>query len=149
MLQGLTELDHNATVVSIDGIGAFDLISRGAMLQALWDVSPAALPFVRQFYGNPSRDFWEDDEGVVHEIDQGEGGEQGDPLMPLLFSLGQHAALRAVQRQLQRHYHTGQCFSRVQFAASGTVETRKIPGARWQNTGVESVWSEATWVRHD
>ena len=42
-----------------------------------------------------------DVEGVVHEIDQGEGGEQGDPLMPLLFSLGQHAALRAVQRQLQ------------------------------------------------
>ena len=27
--------------------------------------------------------------------------EQGDPLMPLLFSLEQHAALRAVQRQLQ------------------------------------------------
>ena len=68
---------------------------RGAMLQALQDVSAAALPFVRQFYGNPY------DEGVVHEIDQGEGGEQGDPLMPLLFSLGQHAALRAVQRQLQ------------------------------------------------
>ena len=100
VLQGLTELDYNATVLSIDGISAFDLISRGAMLQALRDVSPAALPFVRQFYGNPSRYLWEDDEGVVHEIDQGEGGEQGDPLMPLLFSLGQHAALRAVQRQL-------------------------------------------------
>ena len=70
------------------------------MLQALRDVSPTALPFVRQFYCNPSRYLLEDDEGVVHEIDQGEGGEQGDPLMPLLFSLGQHAALRAVQRQL-------------------------------------------------
>ena len=28
-------------------------------------------------------------------IPQGEGGEQGDPLMPLLFSLGQHSALDA------------------------------------------------------
>ena len=37
---------------------------------------------------------------MVHEIDQGEGGGQGDPFMPLLFSLGQHAALKAVQRQL-------------------------------------------------
>ena len=29
----------------------------------------------------------------VHTIPQGEGGEQGDPLMPLLFCLGQHPAL--------------------------------------------------------
>ena len=59
-LQGLTELDHNATVLSIDGVGAFDLISRSAMLQGLRDVSPAALPFVKQFYGSPSRYLWED-----------------------------------------------------------------------------------------
>ena len=32
--------------------------------------------------------------GEVHETVQGEGGEQGDPLMPLLFSLGQHARLQ-------------------------------------------------------
>ena len=30
----------------------------------------------------------------------GEGGEQGDPLMPMLFALGQHQALRSVQSQL-------------------------------------------------
>ena len=28
---------------------------------------------------------WEDDGGEVHTIPQGEGGEQGNPLMPLLF----------------------------------------------------------------
>ena len=39
--------------------------------------------------------------GTVHHIEQGEGGEQGDVLMPLLFSsLGQHAVLQAVQDQL-------------------------------------------------
>ena len=37
----------------------------------------------------------------MHTIDQGEGGEQGDPLMPLLFALGQHGALEAVQRTLR------------------------------------------------
>ena len=36
----------------------------------------------------------------MRTIHQGEGGEQGDVLMPLLFSLGQHGALAAVQRQL-------------------------------------------------
>ena len=64
------------------------------MLQGLRDVSPAAPPSVRQFNGSLSRYLWDDDEGAVH---QGEGGEQGDPLMPLLFSLGQHAALNAVR----------------------------------------------------
>ena len=29
------------------------------------------------------------------------GGEQGDPLMPLLFSLGQHASLEALQRRMR------------------------------------------------
>ena len=34
-------------------------------------------------------------------IAQGEGGEQGDPLMPLLFSLGLHGALSAVQARFR------------------------------------------------
>ena len=45
------------------------------------------LPFVLQFCGHPSTHLWEDEQGVVHEIPQGEGGEQGDPLMPALFAL--------------------------------------------------------------
>ena len=56
--------------------------------------------FVLQFYGHPSTHLWEDEEGVVHEIRQGEGGEQGDPLMPALFALGQHQALQAIQGSL-------------------------------------------------
>ena len=47
--------------------------------------------------GSPSSYLWEDFEGVVHEVLQGEGGEQGDALMPALFSLGQHDALVAIQ----------------------------------------------------
>ena len=87
------------TVMPIDGIGAFDLISRRAVLQALMRIEggPAVMPFVRMFYGQGSTYLWEDDEGVVHNIEQGEGGEQVDPMMPLLFALGQHAALTAIQ----------------------------------------------------
>ena len=55
---------------------------------------------VSQFYDSPSTYLWEDDEGVVHGILQGEGEEQGDALMPALFSLGQHRALEAIQARL-------------------------------------------------
>ena len=44
--------------------------------------------FVRYFYGSPSTYLWEDEMGMSHEIAQGEGGEQGDLLMPMLFALG-------------------------------------------------------------
>ena len=83
VVQGLTDLDADTTLLSVHGIGAFDLVSRAA----------------RQFSGSPST-YWWDDEGVTHEIRQGEGGEQGDALMPVLFSLGLHVALCAVNRRL-------------------------------------------------
>ena len=67
VLQALTEADPNATALSID---AHQCIR-------------SHLPYDRQ-----STYFWEDDSGTVHHIVQGEGGEQGDPLMPLSFALG-------------------------------------------------------------
>ena len=101
-LQALTDLNPRTTVLSVDGVGACDLISRGSMLEGLRSIpgGDSVLPFVLQFYGNPSSYLWEDDSGDTHEIRQGEGGEQGDPLMPLLFALGQHRALRSVQSHL-------------------------------------------------
>ena len=38
--------------------------------------------------------------GNSQDIPQWEGGEQGDPLMPLLFALGLHRAVRAVQEEI-------------------------------------------------
>ena len=70
-LQAVTELDQEATVTTIDGISAYDSISRRAMLLGLDGVAGGrqALPFVRL----------EDASGTVHTVHQGEGGEQGDP----------------------------------------------------------------------
>ena len=89
--------------MSLDGISAFDLISRKSMLEGLCRIpgGEQVLPFVRMFYGSPSVHLWEDDSGVVHHIRQGEGGDQGDPLMPLLYSLGQHTALVSIQEMLR------------------------------------------------
>ena len=69
VLQTLTDTTPNATVLSIDGIGAFDLVSREAMFRGLLSVEGGTvLPFVRQFYGTPSTSLWQDDEGAVHDV---------------------------------------------------------------------------------
>ena len=77
---------------------AYDHISRKAMFDAL-DELPIAremLPFLRMFYGQQSRFFVNgcDDE---FDVVQSERGEQGDALMPALFSLGLNLALRSVR----------------------------------------------------
>jgi hypothetical protein len=53
LVQALTQDDANSTVVSIDGIGAFDLMSRNAMLEGLTRLPRAStlLPFCRLFSG--------------------------------------------------------------------------------------------------
>ena len=43
--------------------------------------------------------------GVTKHISQGEGGEQGDPLMPMLFALEQHGSLVAAQGRLRDNEH--------------------------------------------
>ena len=81
-LRTLSELNEATTILSVDGVGA--LVSRSALMQGLVDMPDGVkvLPFVRMFYGTPSQFLWEDELGTVNHIPQGEGGEQGDPLMP-------------------------------------------------------------------
>ena len=73
-LLSVTDMDAAATVLSIDGVGAFDSISRSAMLGALADLPDAsgALPFVKLWYGQPSAHLWEDESGHSFTIAQGE-----------------------------------------------------------------------------
>ena len=69
-MRGLTEINLRATITSIDGVSAYDLISREAMLEGLRRVEGGdqVVPFVRMFYGSPSEYLWEDATGVVHRI---------------------------------------------------------------------------------
>ena len=68
VLQALTDLDPSATVLSVDGVGAFDLVSRASMLRGLQGVEGggSVLPFVRQFHGGPSFFLWDDASGNTH-----------------------------------------------------------------------------------
>ena len=102
LARAATELEDDLVLVSLDGIGAYDHIKRSAMLGKLRQLptAQAILPFVLMFYGRPSAYTWYDDEGNPHDVHQAEGGEQGDPLMPELYALGQHEALQAARQEL-------------------------------------------------
>ena len=97
-----TNEDASVTIVSVDEIGAYDTISRRAMLQGVLRMPSAhrVLPFLEQFCSSPSTYVWEDDMETQREVTQGDGGQQGDPLMPIPFCLGQHGDLAAVEGRL-------------------------------------------------
>ena len=65
MLRAATEANPTSTIVSIDGVGTYDHVSRRSMLQGMMaDPELAgALPYVRQFYGTPSEYLWYNAEG--------------------------------------------------------------------------------------
>ena len=100
LLRAAVDLDPRTAVVSLDGRSAYDCVSRSAIFIALHTTAPALVPFVRAIYGTPSIFHWWDDQGAHHVITQGEGVEQGDPLAPALYALGQHHALEVTAAQL-------------------------------------------------
>ena len=102
MLRAATDANPSLAILSVDGIGAYDHILRSAMLERLHAMPEARslLPFVRMSYGQPSTYQWSDERGE-RSVTQAEGGEQGDPLMPLLCSIGIQGALEEVATALQ------------------------------------------------
>ena len=61
----MTDADPRNTVLSIDGIGAYDHVLRSAMMTKKNNVPDLRgfLPFVRSTYGRPTSYVWEDGEG--------------------------------------------------------------------------------------
>ena len=95
-------MNPDKVLLSIDGVGAFDHVSRTRMFEQLMANGSlhGLLPFVRLWYGVPSQFKWTNDEGKVYTIPQGDGGEQGDALMPALFCLALHSALEQIKADL-------------------------------------------------
>ena len=58
------------------------------------------LVYVRQWYATATQLVWTMDDGTRHIIPQGDGGEQGDALMPALFCLALSPALAEIQGRL-------------------------------------------------
>ena len=102
-IRAFTDADPLCTVLSINGVEAYDHVLRSSFLAKLHSVPSlqGLLPFLRSVYARPKTYVWEDGTRVRHQIHQAEGGEQRYPLMPLLFSLGIHDSLRAMDERLR------------------------------------------------
>ena len=162
VLQGITEFHPELTITSMDGIRAFDMVSRESMLGEFLEVDGrgAALPSVRMFHGYLSEYLWEDHEGTVHNIPLGEGCEKGDAMMPLLFAVGQRGALEAIHRRMNPRerlmaFHDDvymattacTCWADARCGARRTPCARFHPGSSRQDQGVEPIWSLSCWLQ--
>lgn len=76
------------------------------------------LPHVRMWYGTASQGTWSDEGGVCYVVQQGEGGEQGDALMPALFFLAPRPALRSIQSRLRKRAVAVAYFGDIHFLTS-------------------------------
>ena len=114
IVQSLTDVDSNGTVVSIDGVGACDLISRNSMLRGLlrMENGDQILPFVRCFYGRPSTYLSEDVRTHLDDVGQSPGG--GDRR---LFA---STAWSAIGHRHRRRFSTRQSCRPQQFSFVGS-----------------------------
>eukprot|EP00439_Symbiodinium_sp_Y106_P075626 s1173_g15.t1 len=83
-LRTATQVDPRATFPAVDASGAYDHVSRAAMLgpASTGGVALPLLPYGSQFYAIQSVYTWVDAHQRNHDILHCEGAEQGDPLMP-------------------------------------------------------------------
>ena len=147
-LQMMCEANPELTITSVDGVSAFDLISRRAMLEGLGSVEggPAAFSFVHMFCGRPSTYLWEDAEGTVHTINQGEGSEQRDALMPLLFSCGPTFRIGGHSPAVASEHIVSLTSTMCTLRRSQTVQGQCAPVSR--RTCMAMLAFGSTWARH-
>jgi len=102
LLRSLAETDPTNTIISIDGVGAFDHVSRARIMTEIagHDTLRCLVPFLKLWYEEASTFLRADANGAIHDIRQAEGGEQGDALMPALFSMALRPALAEIQARL-------------------------------------------------
>ena len=112
--------------MSIDGVGAYDLMSLNAMFEGLLQMEGGDqfLPFVRCFYGSPSPHLWGKRDGCQSEHSTRGGERQGDLFMPMLFALGQHTALEAIQARMRVGDHVFAYLDNIYTGPESTVWNR-------------------------
>ena len=92
--------DHgDKFLYALDFQNAFNNVSREAMAEAIHTHAPQYYRLARWAYGAATVLVVVGPEGTVHTIASAEGGRQGDPLLPLFFSL----VLRPLLQELQGH----------------------------------------------
>lgn len=94
-LQVALDVHSEWGVLQVDVSNAFNLVDRGVVFEELRASSlPELIPFVRSFYGSPSRLLYEGAQGVVTTLASSTGTRQGDPVAGPLFAMALQRALR-------------------------------------------------------
>ena len=134
----MTDLDARATILSVDGVGAYDHVLRSSMLVKLMEVpQPRLFDPVRQEHERPTHQLRVGRPARHNDtLWQHEGGEQEDPLTPLLFCLAVHNALAEIQGQLRPGEHV----LRIPWMTSTWFHFRR-------GLAPSSVWSPRSWLR--
>ena len=80
-LTATTQSSNSKTILSIDGVGAYDTISRNSMLSGLLHTPEAnrCLPFVRLWYTTASEYVWHDATAPSTPIHKQRGVNKGTP----------------------------------------------------------------------
>ena len=86
-------------VLKGDYSNAFNSLDRATFLRRLAEVAPKTLAYATQAYGQSSLLFF-----GQHRLDSASGVQQGDPLGPLLFSLGIHELATSLSSELNVWY---------------------------------------------
>ena len=91
--------NSNKILLKIDLRNAFNSIDRDVMLQVIKDKVPRLFAFIWQCYRHPTNLFY-----GSQKIPSQTGCQQGDPLGPLLFSLGIHSIVQDLVCELNLFY---------------------------------------------
>ena len=141
-------------VLFVDGVVACDhvMAEQFPLQVAQCPQSPRIAALRESIYARTTTYLWEDGAGVRHRIHQAEGGEQGDPLMPLLLSLGIHDSLCEVRNRMRPEDTLFAYLDDVYVSSppirtrDGTISMQKqlLAGAGIQlHTGKTRVWNRA------
>lgn len=89
--------DEEMCLLKVDFKNAFNLMSRQHILTQVKKHFPGLLPWVSFSLGTEGTLFIDD----VHSIKSSRGVQQGDPLGPLLFSLGLHSIPSLIEQEFK------------------------------------------------
>ena len=101
-LQALAEVRPEATFLKVDLKTAFQTMDRGQAFRAMAAADAETGACLAKWYGQPATHLWKNAAGNFAEVTSDRGFDQGCPLAPAGFAVGQRQPLEAFLAQLQQ-----------------------------------------------